>query len=58
MSERLEPIMLRASEVAALLGISRSTVFRLIESGEIPAVRVGRSVRVPRRWVEQTAGVS
>ena len=58
MSEQPEPIMLRAAEVALLLGISRSTVFRLIESGEIPAVRIGRSIRVPRRWVLQQAAVA
>jgi len=57
-SEQPEPIMLRAAEVALLLGISRSTVFRLIESGEIPAVRIGRSIRVPRRWVLQQAAVA
>lgn len=58
MSERYEPIMLRASEVAALMSISRSEVYRLIERGEIPVVRFGRSVRVPRQWVEQQAGMA
>ena len=55
MAERYEPIMLRASQVAVLLGLSRSEVYRLIERGDIPAVRFGRSVRVPRKWVEQRA---
>ena len=50
-----EPIMLRPAEVAALLALSRSEVYRLIERGAIPAVRIGRSVRVPRRWVEEQA---
>lgn len=54
----VEPIMLRPREVAALLGLARSEVYRLIARGEIPSVRFGRSVRVPRRWVEQQAGVA
>ena len=55
MAERPEPIMLRPSEVAALLALSRSEVYRLIERKVIPSVRIGRSVRVPRRWVEEQA---
>ena len=58
MAERLQPIMLRPREVAELLSLSRSEVYRLIERGEIPAVRIGSSVRVPRRWVEEQAGVA
>lgn len=58
MADGPEPIMLRPAEVAALLALSRSEVYRLIEQGRIPAVRIGRSVRVPRRWVEQQAAVA
>lgn len=58
MTERPEPIMLRAVEVAALLGLSRSEVYRLMDRGMIPSVRFGRSRRVPRRWVDQQAAVS
>jgi excisionase family DNA binding protein len=51
------PLLLRASEVAAILGIGRSTVFELAASGELPVVRIGRSVRIPRhalyRWIEE-----
>lgn len=58
MSERPEPIMLRPREVAELLALSRSEVYRLIERGTIPSVRMGRSVRVPRQWVEAQAAVA
>jgi excisionase family DNA binding protein len=34
-------------EVATLLRVSKMTVYRLTESGDLPAVRVGRSVRIP-----------
>jgi excisionase family DNA binding protein len=33
-------------EVAAVLRVSNMTVYRLINSGELPAVRIGRSFRV------------
>lgn len=41
-------IWLRASEVAAYLDISKSSVFRLINRGEIPSRRFGNSVRILR----------
>lgn len=34
------------AEVATLMRVSRMTVYRLVHSGELPAVRVGRSFRV------------
>ena len=34
-------------EVARVLGVSKMTVYRLVHGGELPAVRVGRSFRVP-----------
>jgi excisionase family DNA binding protein len=37
---------LTVGEVAAALRISNMTVYRLISSGQLPAVRVGRSYRL------------
>ena len=34
------------AEVAELMRVSKMTVYRLVHSGELPAVRVGRSFRV------------
>ena len=34
--------LMKAHEVSALLGISRSAVFNLWRIGELPAVRIGR----------------
>ena len=42
---------LTVAEVARLMRVSRMTVYRLVHSGELPAVRVGRSFRVPERAV-------
>ena len=38
--------LLRASDVANILNISRSLAYRLIQKGDIPTVRINRSVRV------------
>ena len=37
---------LTVAEVAATMRVSKMTVYRLVHSGELPAVRVGRSFRV------------
>jgi len=38
-------------EIAALLRVSKMTVYRLLHSGELDAVRIGRSFRVPESAV-------
>jgi excisionase family DNA binding protein len=38
---------LTVAEVATRMRVSKMTVYRLVHSGELPAVRVGRSFRVP-----------
>jgi excisionase family DNA binding protein len=42
---------LTVAEVASTMRVSKMTVYRLIHSGELPAVRVGRSYRVPAQAV-------
>ncbi len=53
----MEPLLLRTDDVARALGLGRSTVFALMAAGELPVVRIGRSVRVPRaaleRWIDE-----
>lgn len=38
---------LTVAEVAAIMRVSKMTVYRLVHGGELAAVRVGRSFRVP-----------
>lgn len=42
---------LTIAEVASAMRVSKMTVYRLVHSGELPAVRVGRSFRVPEQAV-------
>ncbi|MCB2178407.1 helix-turn-helix domain-containing protein [bacterium] len=40
--------LLRISQVAEALGISRSFAYNLINKGEIPHVKIGSAIRVKR----------
>jgi excisionase family DNA binding protein len=42
---------LTVAEVATVMRVSKMTVYRLVHSGELPAVRVGKSFRVPEKAV-------
>jgi excisionase family DNA binding protein len=41
-----EARMYRVSAVARLLDVSPSTVYRAVEAGQLPALRIGSTVRV------------
>jgi len=47
------PFLFRLGEVAKILGLSRTTVFRQIKSGRLGCVRIGRSVRVSQIQLEE-----
>ena len=55
MTERL---MLRPSEAADAMGVSRSKAYELIANGEIPSVRLGGCIRVPvealKEWIARS----
>ena len=44
---------LTVAEVAAVMRVSKMTVYRLVHAGDLPAVRVGRSFRVPENAVNE-----
>jgi excisionase family DNA binding protein len=46
-----EVSFLTVAEVASMMRVSKMTVYRLVHAGDLPAVRVGRSFRVPERAV-------
>jgi excisionase family DNA binding protein len=45
----------RISDAARFLGVSRSLVYRLINAGLLPSVKIGRNRRVPIRAVRELA---
>ncbi|PFG29423.1 helix-turn-helix domain-containing protein [Paramicrobacterium agarici] len=38
---------LTVAEVADMMRVSKMTVYRMVHAGELPAIRFGRSFRVP-----------
>lgn len=53
----IDRTLLRVSEAAESLGISRSGLYAAIRRGEVPVIRIGRTTRIPAtwltRWVDQ-----
>jgi len=50
---KMEKILLKPFEVGQVLGIGRSLVYELIAKREIPSVRLGRCLRVPKESLKQ-----
>lgn len=49
---RLAPVTYTLTEVAQLLGTSRSTVYRMAKADELPVITVGAHYRVPKAAFE------
>ena len=53
----IEPLLVRVEEAARLLSLSRSTVYEMLDAGELPSMRWGAARRIPldalRAWVAQ-----
>lgn len=47
-----ETRFLTVAEVAALMRVSKMTVYRMVHAAELPAFRVGRSFRVSEKAVD------
>ena len=57
MESKQPPLLLRPTEVAEQLGISRALAYKWIKDGILPTIRRGKAVRVPRgallKWIEE-----
>lgn len=51
--EVLKEGLVRVKEAAQLLGVSRSQVYKLMDGGELPFVRLRKSRRIPRTGLVQ-----
>ena len=56
----IERIAYRPGEAAQAVGVSRTRMYELINSGEIPSLKVGGVRRVPvdklREWIARNSG--
>jgi len=46
--ENDERLTLTVKETQIILGLSRSLVYQAIETGEIPSVRIGKRILIPK----------
>ena len=51
----VEDGLVKVPEAAAFLRLSRSNLYAMMERGELPFVKIGRSRRIPRRALVQLA---
>lgn len=51
------PPILTVEETAAFLRIGRSAAYDAVRRGDLPSVRIGRSLRVPRHQLEAMLGL-
>lgn len=45
------PLTLRVDDLMPILGIGRNTTYRLVRTGEIRSIRIGRQIRIPRQFL-------
>jgi excisionase family DNA binding protein len=50
------PSALTVEEAAAVLRIGRSAAYAGVRSGDIPSIRIGRSIRVPAHRLAELLG--
>ena len=60
-SAEVQPSLLTVDEAAQVLRIGRNTCYELIRQGQIPSIRLGRLIRVPRfsleSWLAREVGL-
>jgi len=51
--------LLTVEEMAEILRIGRSSAYELCRQNEFPVIRIGRSIRIPKKalldWIHQTS---
>lgn len=61
MSDKLSPLAVSAAEAARLLGISRPTLYQLLNREDFPSFRVGNRVLVSvaglQEWIDRQTKV-
>jgi excisionase family DNA binding protein len=51
--EQKDPTVFTVDEVAKLLRIGRISAYQAIQRGDVPSIRIGRRILVPRLALEQ-----
>lgn len=58
----MRKLLLRVEEAAEAMSVGRSKAYELVRAGQVPSVRIGRSVRVPvaalEAWINERAAAA
>ena len=53
----MEKMLLKPQEAQEVLGLGRSRVYEMLATGELPSIRIGHSIRIPVKaldeWIEK-----
>ncbi len=50
---KVESATLSVHETATYLGVGRNTTYALVKAKEIPALRIGRQIRIPKAALDE-----
>ena len=53
-----DPLVVSVAEAARMLGISKTLAYELVARQELPTVRLGSRLRVPRRAIERLTRIN
>lgn len=53
MEEKVEKLVISVEEARKLLGLSRGLMYQAVKSGQVPSIRIGRRILIPRALLEQ-----
>jgi excisionase family DNA binding protein len=48
-----DQLLLRLSDAQAILGLSRSSLYKLVMSGSLRSITIGRSRRIPAQAIDE-----
>ena len=52
------PLVLRVEDLSRALGIGRNTAYKLVRSGQIRSIRIGRQLRIPRDELQRFLNIA
>ena len=50
---QIDPLLVRVEEAARLLSLSRSMIYQMMNSGELPYLRCGTARRIPIAGIQE-----
>ncbi len=53
LNEPHESLLCTTAQAAALLAISRSSIYRMVDAGELPGIQIRGKLRIPRSSLDQ-----